>query len=929
MGINKIVSKAREISGSIVKSSNVSGGTIVDTKNPAKGHIDKFEAGYAVGWAHDPEAPAGDTWVSIDVNGRLYGRAKANEFRRDLLDAGISDGYSGFRIPLEESLKDKIGQNVKLYVNKRFAKNFEITLTEPDGKFWAGVEKIENCHVVGTLISEKFEGTKNIVILEEGNEIASLDIHLQKGTNHVAIPLPIKLFDDGYHLISIGVRDYPFSLWTDSRKFSGILTPWQYLKSSYKEPGFIGFSNQSKHRYESLRLQMEAVSLGKIPGVVAGDILAAHDAVVKGWEGRRDFPPLTLPYYEKPDVSIIIPAYNKLELTYHSIASIILSFNKASYEVIVADDCSSDLTANIADIVKNVIHVRNPENLRFLRSCNNAARVAKGKYLVFLNNDTETTSCWLDELVAPFSDAVVGLTGSKLLNLDGSLQEAGGIIWGSGQPWNVGNGANPLAPEFNYTRQADYLTGASMCIRTDVWNEIGGFSPEYAPCYYEDTDIAFKVRAAGYKTLYCPMSSVVHFEGQSHGKDVTKGLKQYQVVNESKFRAKWFKEYKHNGDEGVDLLLQKDRGIDYRVLVIDYATPDASADAGSYAAVEEIKLLQKLGMKVTFVPENMAHMGKFTRTLQRMGVEALYAPFYSSVFDVVEKRIAEFDAIYITRYSVAEKYIDAIRARTSAKIVFNNADLHFLRELRAATSTGEYSIEQAVKTRARELDVMRKVDAVLSYNETEHAVIMSHNLRGDNIFRCPWVLTKKPEGKPFIERQGIAFLGGFRHHPNVEAVKFFVKEVMPDLIKKVPDIRFYIYGSNPTDEIEALASEHVVVKGFVENLDDVFFNHKLIVAPLLSGAGIKGKVLEAMSYGAPQVLTKVAAEATGLSHKISAWIQDDPKLMAEGVVSLLNDETMWKKFSENSRILVEEMYSESKGVEMMRDVFEFIGLYTG
>ena len=177
---------------------------------------------------------------------------------------------------------------------------------------------------------------------------------------------------------------------------------------------------------------------------------------------------------------------------------------------------------------------RNDENLRFLKSCNKASELAKGDYIVFLNNDTEVKSHWFDELVAQHkAHEHVGLTGSKLLNLDGTLQEAGGIVWATGEPWNAGRNSNPFDPAWNYVREVDYVTGAAMCVTKSVWEEVGKFSEEYAPCYYEDTDLSFKVRDAGYKVLYVPHSEVIHFEGQSHGTDVTKGLKQYQVVNEN------------------------------------------------------------------------------------------------------------------------------------------------------------------------------------------------------------------------------------------------------------------------------------------------------------------------------------------------------------------------------------------------------------
>ena len=287
------------------------------------------------------------------------------------------------------------------------------------------------------------------------------------------------------------------------------------------------------------------------------------------------------------------------------------------------------------------------------------AKKAKGEYLIFLNNDTEVTSFWLDEMLAYLdSDEKVGLVGSKLLNEDGSLQEAGGLVWANGEPWNVGRGENPYRPEFSYTRQVDYVTGAAMAIRASLWRELDGFSQEFSPCYFEDTDLAYKVRGKGYKVLLASHSIVQHFEGKSHGTDALSGFKKFQEVNQSTFIDKWSSSFIGSDHPSTDnMLIDKDRGIKKRILVIDYASPVPSKDAGSYAAVVEMQLMMALGYKITFVPENMAHFGKHTVALQKMGVEVLYSPFYTSVYDVLEKRLLEFDAIYITRFSIAEKYI--------------------------------------------------------------------------------------------------------------------------------------------------------------------------------------------------------------------------------------------------------------------------------
>ena len=894
--------------------------------NEVMGYIDRIDSGFIFGWGLDKDSDNDVSTIMIETSdGQIVAKGVTEIFRGDLVKKGIAEkGTNGFQLPIHIDAKLKPDSKLNLYVNGNLVeKSGKATLEYHNGYFWGAVLKLPTNELNCTIVSESFEGESNISLYHNEGIIYRQPVMLNKGENFFKVNIPHALFDNTSKLISLGVDGFPFLLWSDYIHFQDNLTPWEYLKSSSNSQGMMALSKQAQFRYESLALNLN----NQIKSSVVG---AAHNVIAEGWQGRKKFPKLTLPKHDNPDVSIIIPAYNKFELTYNCIASIILAFSKTSYEVLVADDNSTDETSDLEDFVDNVVHVKSKDNLRFLLNCNNAAEYTKGDYIVFLNNDTEVTSYWLDELIAPFkTDDKVGLTGSKLLNTNGTLQEAGGIIWGSGQPWNYGNGGNASEPKYNYNRQADYLSGASLCIPKTVWQQVGGFSIELVPCYYEDTDIAFKVRQHGYTTIYCPLSRVVHFEGQSHGTDVTKGLKAYQVVNESTFKSKWFQEYKHNGKQGVAPDIEKDRGIDHRVLMIDYATPNPTTDAGSYAAVQEIKLIQALGIKVTFLPENMAHLGSLTHDLQRMGVEVLYAPFYNSVFDAIEKRINEFDAIYITRFSVAEKYLDAIRARTQAKIIFNNADLHFLRELRTVGKTNEYTLEHALTTRGRELDVLGKVDAVLSYNETEHAVILSHILKQDNIFKCPWVLSPKTAGKSFAEREGIAFLGGYRHHPNVKAVEFFAIKVMPLIAKANPNITFYVYGSHVPEQIKMLESDNIKIVGFAENLDDVFHNHRLIVAPLLSGAGIKGKVLEAMAYGVPQVLTSVGAEATGLNHKISAWIKDDEQGLAEGVLQLYNDEQLWNKCSENSQIIAQESFSYKHGVEMMQKIFNYIGIYTG
>jgi GT2 family glycosyltransferase len=256
---------------------------------------------------------------------------------------------------------------------------------------------------------------------------------------------------------------------------------------------------------------------------------------------ESDIPPvMQFPDVVAPLISVIIPAHNQWPLTRGCLYSILRHGAAVSFEVIVADDCSTDETRTMEQVVRNVRVVRNETNLHFLRSCNRAATFARGKYLLLLNNDTCVQAGWLDALVAVAeADQTIGIVGARLLFPDGRLQEAGGIVWRDGPPWIYGRWDDPTKPRYNRLRDADYVSGACLLVRRDLWEEIGGFDERYVPAYYEDTDLAFEARSRGYRVVYQPEAVVVHFEGASCGRDLTRGTKRYQVENQWKFREKW------------------------------------------------------------------------------------------------------------------------------------------------------------------------------------------------------------------------------------------------------------------------------------------------------------------------------------------------------------------------------------------------------
>jgi glycosyltransferase involved in cell wall biosynthesis len=430
-----------------------------------------------------------------------------------------------------------------------------------------------------------------------------------------------------------------------------------------------------------------------------------------------------------------------------------------------------------------------------------------------------------------------------------------------------------------------------------------------------------------------PASVVYHFEGMTSGTDVSSGFKKYQEVNRPKFKRRWASACTGFGQEGKMPDLEKDRGIVGRVLFIDYTTPQADKDAGSYAAIQEMKLVQSLGYKVTFLPENMAHVGAYTNDLERNGIEVITAPFYPSIPSFLEKRGAEFDAFYITRYYVAQSTIDKIRqVAPRAKILFNNADLHFLRQFRSALSNNDAAAMEAARdVRREELEIICKADVTLSYNEIEHSVILSHTEGAAKVVKCPWVVDLPADVAPFETRSGLSFLGGFKHYPNVDGIKWFTSTVMPLFVSKPgklsPPIHLSIYGSAMGEDIKALASDTITPVGFVDNIADSYDRHRIFIAPLLSGAGIKGKVLGALAHGVPCILSPVAAEGIGLRHGHDCLIAQTPDQWVKAVLQLYDDPKLWARMSDNARTYVADSFSFETGRTMMRAAFEAVEMF--
>ncbi|HWD85426.1 MAG TPA: glycosyltransferase [Solirubrobacteraceae bacterium] len=657
-------------------------------------------------------------------------------------------------------------------------------------------------------------------------------------------------------------------------------------------------------------------------------------AVVSPGTSRRERP--EFPQFDAPQVSIVIPVFRRADLTRRCLTSILEHTSDVPYEIILVDDASDAGNQSLLAAVQGARLIVNRENLGYLRSVNRGAAEARGRWLVLANNDIEAQPGWLRELVrCGESGNDIAVVTPRYLYPDGSLNEAGGIVWSDGTGANYGRGDHADSWRYGYRRDVDYGSAAALLVRTDFWRERGGYDETFLPMYYEDTDLCFDARERGLRVVYEPDAIVIHHEGATAGTDTSTGHKRHQDENRLKFIAKWNgrlpSEHRPPPESSPSPRALR-RGTQPHVLIVDHRIPTPDRDSGSLRMQTIIEILIQAGCRVTFLPDNLHAIPPYARRLARQGVAVIHGPV-DPVQELMELG-PTVDVALLSRVETASRWLADVRqAAPQATIVYDTVDLHWLREARrhwhehgisaceSDQDLGDIG-EEAAACREQELAIVRGADVTLVVSDVERERVELDVPEADvrvisNIHRIGDRVT------PRVTRSGVLFVGGFEHLPNVEAVMRLVRDVMPRVWEQLPALDVMVVGPDPPPAVQALGSDRVKITGWVPELEPLLDSVVALLAPISYGAGVKGKVTQAMAAGLPVVTTPTGAEGVGAVTGEHLLVGGDDQELAQAVVRLVNDAELWARLSRAGQALMAEHYS----IDAVRGrVMELVGI---
>ncbi len=613
---------------------------------------------------------------------------------------------------------------------------------------------------------------------------------------------------------------------------------------------------------------------------------------------------LALPRAARPDVSIILVLHNQAELTFGCLGSIAetLGAGAPRAEVIILDNASTDRTAALLRRVEGATVIRSDTNLHFLKGVNQAARAATGRALLLLNNDAQLLPGAVAAALRTLDSAPdIGAVGGRIILPDGTLQEAGSIIWRNGAASGYGRGQDPNAPDHMFQRDVDYCSGAFLMTTSAAWQELGGFDEAFAPAYYEETDYCVRLWKSGRRVVFDPDVAVLHYEfgsSASSGDALALQERNHRIFAD---RHRDWLAGQFELDPAHVIAARTARSERKRVLVIEDRVPKMELGTGYPRANRLLHELVEAGAEVALFPVHRhSETWHDVRHALDKRIEVLIGADGSQIPQYLEARRGHFDAVIVCRPPNMELFEKAVSFRRDltgmAKIIYDAEALFVSREIQRRTAKGDPpSEEERHLMVAGEVALTRLADSVMSVSAAERDTLETYGARDVRILAH--ALEDEPLDTGFEARDRIVFLGAIQEEdaPNAIAVRWFAREILPGVRRKLGEgMRLTVIGMNNAASIEALAGTALDLRGMVDDLHEALADARVMVVPSRLGAGIPHKVHQAAALGIPMVVTKLIASQVGWQDGQELLVADEPAAFAAACARLYTDRALWE-----------------------------------
>ena len=600
-----------------------------------------------------------------------------------------------------------------------------------------------------------------------------------------------------------------------------------------------------------------------------------------------------------PSISIVLVLYNQAHLSLLCLRSL-LDHSDVPIELIIVDNASSDKTGKLLAKIDDVSIIRNDENLGFVKGVNQGVEATQSDYILLLNNDAVVHQHALSSALRSISnDASVGAVGGKIVLTDGSLQEAGCIIWQDGSCLGYGRGDDPSFSAYMFERDVDYCSGVFLLFRRSEFEELGGFDLDYAPAYYEESDFCIRLHKKGLRIIYNPLAEITHYEFASSGgiSGASALQKEHQAILCDK-HGDWLDNQFFNDPKAIPSARTANRYPN--VLVIDDRVPHPSLGSGYPRAAHLLNTLNKLYLNITFYPlqfpvddwsEIYSSLDKEIEVILEKGCLGLHS--------FLESRKGFFQYIIVSRIHNMSIFKELMVANENlvgnAKVIYDAEALTASREIKRRKLNQQLISEQEqADLLANEIEKASAADVVIAVSKKESETYHEHGI--ENVRVLGHTLRSSPGNKEFCDREGILFVGALRDEgsPNVDSILWFIVNVLPLIEKEIRNVNLYIVGDKGAQSLASIEKPNVSFLGRLENLEEIYNNSRVFIAPTRFAAGIPHKVHEATAMGIPSVTTPLLAEQLDWQHEKELLVGETPECFAKQCVRLYQDESLWR-----------------------------------